>query len=234
MSHADPRNYQPTNITFGIIAAPECAALPAERSPSRTGAPRTCAWPGETRNRTRRCGRRSQGGGSAPCALMQEPIEGSLVGHFLDYLRLNQNASPHTVRAYESDRRSVRRLPGGRRRSRARSERPGHRGDCRARLSRRSAPRGNFPRLRGTKAGGVAGVRSVLRREGGWRTTRRRSSAPPSARRSSRHICAGRRCHGCSRRPTSTHSAAATARFSSSSMRQGCVSASSLVWISTT
>ena len=71
VSHADPRNYQPTNITFGIME-PTSSTPPRERQETGTGRPEARDVP---------TGARRPGS--------MEQLRG-----FLDYIRLNRNASP--------------------------------------------------------------------------------------------------------------------------------------------
>ena len=110
VSHADPRHYQPTNITFGIMepiddrAHPRMRAADGRRMSRKETrklamSERALAdlerWmdAGETRV-CRRFDRLRPGSDTA--------MKASLV-EFLDHLRLNENASQHTVRAYDSD-----------------------------------------------------------------------------------------------------------------------------------
>ena len=85
VSHADPRNYQPTNITFGIME-------PAPESCSGQAAGTFGEADGSGRAQDRDVGAGVDGPGT-----MEQ------LRDFLDYLRLNRNASAHTVAAYDSD-----------------------------------------------------------------------------------------------------------------------------------
>ena len=85
VSHANPANYQPTNVAFGLLT-------PLERAPRQKRARRQAmaqraldaleAWHADVSP--------GQAHETAPQA-------------FLDYLRLNRNASRHTVLAYRGD-----------------------------------------------------------------------------------------------------------------------------------
>ena len=86
VSHASAGHYQPSNITFGIMEPLAVAA--AEQARPEDGPLRARAG----RPRPMDGGRRRQ-----PAA-MREHLKA-----FLEYLRGNRGASPHTVRAYESD-----------------------------------------------------------------------------------------------------------------------------------
>ena len=79
VSHANPAHYQPSNITFGIMPPLEPRAEAQARA--QGGDRRARAWP--------ICG--------TWIACTQH------LKAFLQFLRLNRNASAHTVRAYESD-----------------------------------------------------------------------------------------------------------------------------------
>ena len=85
VSHADPRHYQPTNITFGIMPPPETRRRPQPQGRSQGRNQRACA----------------------PRARRVDDAVGGLVTTelraFLDHLGLNRNASAHTVDAYASD-----------------------------------------------------------------------------------------------------------------------------------
>ena len=88
VSHADPRHYEPTNITFGIMPAPE----PADGGQA-TGQGRSQG--GHVRARAGGAGRVAPRRGRA-----------HVTGHvaaFVDFLALNRNASAHTVAAYRRD-----------------------------------------------------------------------------------------------------------------------------------
>ena len=87
VSHADPQNYQPTNITFGIMPPPD---------------------PADGRRRLKRDERKTATSERALRALerVDRPGVGAMtkqLREFLEYLRLNRNASAHTAAAYESD-----------------------------------------------------------------------------------------------------------------------------------
>ena len=88
VSHADPRNYQPTNITFGIMPPPDSGRRPRAARRDRKAA---------TSERALARARRVD-----DCRLRHGSMTTELRA-FLDYLRLNRNASPHTVAAYDSD-----------------------------------------------------------------------------------------------------------------------------------
>ena len=95
VSHANPKHYQPTNITFGIMA-PDGSGRPpsAEEGRSQAGLRRTRArgsarWQRE-RSRSRSMRYRRVVDESAGRVVPRAP-------------RLNENASDNTVRAYQSD-----------------------------------------------------------------------------------------------------------------------------------
>ena len=100
VSHANPRHYEPTNITFGIIEAIDDRRLPRRR--------------GEDGRLMSRKEARKLALSERALADLDRWIETSseraepgamkaLLDEFLEHLRLNENASQHTVRAYESD-----------------------------------------------------------------------------------------------------------------------------------
>ena len=89
VSHADPAHYEPSNITFGIME-------PLARAP-RGKMERKLAMSDRALTDL------DAMDGVAAAA---DGARGSVIDHlesFLQYLRLNRNLSPHTVRAYESD-----------------------------------------------------------------------------------------------------------------------------------
>jgi hypothetical protein len=83
VSHADPRHYQPTNITFGIMPPP------TRRRPQPQGG---------SQGRTSERALRVLGEWMTPSAVLVTELRA-----FLDHLSLNRNASAHTVEAYASD-----------------------------------------------------------------------------------------------------------------------------------
>ena len=108
VSHANPRHYQPTNITFGIMEPIDDRSMPRMRAADGRRMSRK-----ETRKLALseraladleqwieagdpdRLGRNRR-------APRRPPMKDALA-EFLEHLRLNENASQHTVRAYESD-----------------------------------------------------------------------------------------------------------------------------------
>jgi hypothetical protein len=88
VSHADPRHYEPTNITFGIMPAPEAQA--DGRRVAKAG-----SQGGHVRPGAGRAGRVARGPGGARVT--------AYVAAFADFLALNRNASSHTVEAYRAD-----------------------------------------------------------------------------------------------------------------------------------
>jgi site-specific recombinase XerD len=89
VSHADPAHYEPSNITFGIME-------PLARAPR-----------GKMERKLAMSGPRSGGSGRwIRVAATVDRARGAVIDHlksFLQFLRLNRNLSPHTVRAYDSD-----------------------------------------------------------------------------------------------------------------------------------
>ena len=116
VSHANPRHYQPTNITFGIMEPIDDRSFPRMRAADGRKMSRK-----ETRKfalseraladleRWIEAGetvvhgpRRSLYARAIRQAQARPAMKAALV-EFLDHLRLNENASRHTVRAYDSD-----------------------------------------------------------------------------------------------------------------------------------
>ena len=81
VSHADPAHYEPSNITFGIMP-------PLDRR-RRAARSRAQTW---------RCAERALAGRCRTLGACTTHLKA-----FLQFLTLNRNASPHTVRAYDSD-----------------------------------------------------------------------------------------------------------------------------------
>ena len=234
VSHANPRHYQPTNITFGIMEPIDDRALPRMRAADgrRMSRKETRKFAlseraladlerwmdaGETESADPPTGSAGPSTSSG-----QGPAMKAALVEFLEHLRLNENASPHTVRAYDSDLSQFLTFLAGRA-SRTRAELTMadfdhlnireflgdlHRRGQHAVVGRR----GNWPRSAPSAATCVARASSTA--------IRRRSSARPSASSVFRRTWAKRRCRRCSRCPTPrSRSADATARSSSSSTR---------------
>ena len=159
-----------------------------------------------------------------PMASQATAMKDALV-EFLDHLRLNENASLHTVRAYESDLSQFLDVP-------CRTRATGARADltpCRLRspadprVSRRPAPPRQHAIVGGAEARRDPHVRPLPAARGRHRgRSRPRSSARRSASSACPRIWAKRRCRRCSRcRTPRSRSAAATARSSSCSTPRG-------------
>ena len=93
VSHADPRHYQPTNITFGIMPP-----LSATRRPAAAAAARPIA---RRRPPSARSACSASGSPRRPRSAARDVT--TELRAFLDHLGLNRNASAHTVDAYASD-----------------------------------------------------------------------------------------------------------------------------------
>ena len=117
VSHANPRHYQPTNITFGIMEPIDDRSMPRMRAAdgrrmSRKETRKLALseraladleqWieAGDLRQAP---GRNRSTSSGRPRQAQRRPTMKDALAEFLEHLRLNENASQHTVRAYESD-----------------------------------------------------------------------------------------------------------------------------------
>src|SRR3954469_13943040 len=157
------------------------------------------------------------------------------LAEFLDHLRLNENASAHTVRAYDSDLSQFITFVAAhlnRRRPDLAASDFNHlniraflgdlhkRGNSRSSAARKLAAIrtfGKYLRWEGAIAGDTAGLVGTPKREDSLPASRRRWSARPSAKNVSRRTSGSQKCRGCSKCPTRPlRSAVETVRFSSS------------------
>ncbi len=96
VSHADPKTYQPTNITHGIM--PPLDQPPRDKMKKKLMIAERAladldAWRGAVR----------RGGTSSPANRVPWPDMRDHLKSFLAFLKHNRHVSPHTLRAYESD-----------------------------------------------------------------------------------------------------------------------------------
>ena len=94
VSHADPHDYQPTNITFGIMEPPPEHIRDKQKRSSRS---RNARWPIWTWNASGRKVARTRMSVRRQSASMKDTLN-----DFLQHLR-QPRCSPHTVTAYEND-----------------------------------------------------------------------------------------------------------------------------------
>ena len=225
VSNANPKHYQPTNITFGIMPPLEPEG---GRRPPRKKADRNAALSARALAALRAGSQARRDGAPGAMVTAGRRRMKQHVRDFLEHLHLNENASLHTVRAYESDLDQFITFLAqhlGRRRPDVAVADFQHlhiraflgdlhkRGNSRASAARKLAALRSFGRY--------------LRREGEIEGIPAHSWARPSASIACPRISLKRKCRVSSKCPTPRRrSAAATAPSSSCSMPRGFASAS--------
>ena len=161
VSHAEAKYYQPSNITFGIMAPLEVVGRRAPKGADRKRAISERALAELEAMGLALVRSRGPGPGLHDARIAHDGSLKQYIRDFVEYLRLNRNVSAHTVRAYESD------LAQFLTASAARAAAPAAVVDAgrllagqRAPVSGRRVPRRRQPCDRRAQAGGGADVRA--------------------------------------------------------------------------